>query len=54
LGRLQRRPGHQRKTDEKNELIKMFLKGFSEEEKMNMLEDIKRLFKKGNAVRGPR
>jgi DNA-binding MarR family transcriptional regulator len=34
---------------EKDVLIKTFLNDFSEEEKMNLLEDIKRIFKKGNA-----
>ena len=36
---------------EKDALIKMFLNGFSEEEKMNALEDIKRIFKNSNAYR---
>ena len=37
----------------KDELIKTFINGFSEEKKMNVLEDIKRIFKNGYSANQP-
>ena len=37
----------------KDELIKTFINGFSEEKKMNVLEDIKRIFENGYSANKP-